>query len=1239
MCIYYIANEDVEKAHQLLSSSYTESRYIPPGDDWPPYHPKHYTLLTIVHHERKCTEFEVIDTVKIANAKNTICRSFQSFSNIHDKAAKNICDLFVHFEEPESHPYVFLIEGAPGIGKTTLSKQIALQWAEDSVLHGKQLLFLLCMGDPRIKNIKDIPSLVKYFCQSNDLTEKITNWLIETNGKYLAIVLDGYDEVGEDNKSHFIHTDIIGRRQLVQSALVITSRPAASTHLHDTVDCRVEVLGFTKENRNKFIEDALHEVPNKIEQLEDILKFNPILDSLCYIPLNMSILLCLTMEADNIEVFGNQTSLYQKFIIMTITRCITKTKGEAPKNISTLKDLPQPHYQVIKELAKFSFLGMQRDQLVFTLSEVNKVCPDLTPDNWYGYGLLKQSCYFEPQGACVCDSFHFLHFSIQEYLAAYHIASLPHKKLLGLLKRTFWNVHFINTWEMYVGITGGQQLAFKHFLSGKYFSLWPKTTSISSKIQCDKIKCLHLLRCLAETDHDMHSTIQNIFKDGIIDLSRNSLSPNDVRTLINLLIKSPNKQWEKLVLSNCGLNEEHYNVFWEMNSLHKTHAEVTINVIDISHNCNMHWETLKLMCTSLKCWHIDKVVLSIDSLLGTKTASLEREFQNKLSQQLNRLQKCSSHVCKLFFVYIAEQSKVIAVRLLEIYDSNNRKYIQNHVKCHQLTGYKMNDYLIKNLVKFAEHRPLCTKFVYITSIHAKEIASTLAENFNKLQFDGFYFHSTNIVNEFKTSSTKHGQGVEHNLQVVDACEIALFLHTIESPSPLTTLEMSKVNLNNKRAMEVAKHLSTCIKNLTLTNCNLQFVGLMTIINTLIRNNVCLQLFNLGGNKIENEVASEIAIMLSNSTKIQQLDVSNCHLQTEGAIKIAKALQKFSSLKVYNMSHNSIGDKAADSIAAVLSCNNKLQQFKLNNNNLQTNSTSKIIGALHRLSLKVFSMGCNKIDSGAAEDVAVLLSHSTNLQELDLSNSDLQSEGTLKIANALLKISSLRVFNIEKCNINNEAADIIAVVFSCNGKLQQVNLNSCNLQPEGSIKIVKGLQKTVHLRVFNIGSNIVGDEVANDIAAILLHNSQLQQLDLSHGNFQTTSVMKFAKSMWKTSSLRIFRISGNNIGKEAASEVAAVLSHNDNLQQLDLNNCNLQTDGAIMITKALQKISSLQALFIGSNNIDDEAADSIAVAIRHNTKLQQLDLFGNNFQIEGSLAITNALQNTSYLKVFKMETMI
>ena len=103
-------------------------------------------------------------------------------------------------------------------------------------------------------------------------------------------------------------------------------------------------------------------------------------------------------------------------------------------------------------------------------------------------------------------------------MAAYYISSLSGKKLFSLLKGTFWNVQYFNTWIMYVGMTEGKHHAFTHFLSGNYLQVtsWLSTPKkLSKKLLNNKIKCLQLLCCSAEAECEILSSIVNVFEGQI----------------------------------------------------------------------------------------------------------------------------------------------------------------------------------------------------------------------------------------------------------------------------------------------------------------------------------------------------------------------------------------------------------------------------------------------------------------------------------------------------------------------------------------------------------------------------------------------------------------------------------------------------------------------------------------------------------------------------------------------------
>ena len=1214
-CFFHIlVIQDVEAATNHLREYYCQSRYAGDLDDWPPYHPKHYTPLTIIHHEGRRTESEII-TVAQELSSNRIAENREAYID-YDRTIKNINDLFTPYEGETSHPYRLLIEGAPGVGKTILSKEIAFQWANSTLLNSKKLLFLIFMRDPQVNFITDSMTLVKYFFQSDTLARKVTDWLVETDGKYLTIILDGYDEVSEDNKSHFLK-DIINRKWLVKCGLVITSRPNASSNIHSIVDRRAEVLGFTEEDRKDFIKSALQGQTQKIKGLECFLTSNPFINTLCFIPLIMSILLCLTEDGIN-TLPKTHTKLFENFIIMTIVHFLKRDKKLFTVTITNFNDLPHPYDQVVKELSQFAFLALQKDQLVFTLAEIKVTCPNLTPVNWYGLGLLKHARYFKPQDGCDHESFHFLHFAVQEYMAAHYIASLPDKAQFKLLSDTFWSSQYCNTWIMYVGITGGDSFVFKHFLTGNYFQLSSrllKASNISDSILNNKIKCLHLLHCLAEADHEMLSSVENIFKGGIIDLSYQSLTPNDVHTLAVLLLRSPSRQWEMINLSHCNIDEKCCNVLYEL--FHSHHVALNVIAVDISSN-NLHWDSFRKLCVVLRMWNTKEIVLSISTLHDSKTVKLISDFTNTLKESILKKYPQKHRRGMLSVMNEPEGNRVIAV-----YSSFRV------IRCKEFNDERVVDRIMAWLT--AIPFDIAVSYVVPSTRH-----SVLLNNFLLVRICGTNLHSS------AGCLLSEGSIIE--------CT-----HNVTSPHQYVADYLTAVIYNNHhsylRALSI-QH-SEALKNT------------ISYLTSLI-------IFSISRNTIGSEVADDIAVVLSYNPKLEYFYIDGNNLGTSGAIKIARALQNTSSLLEFTISSNNIGSEAADDIAAVLSHNTQIEYFKIENNNLYAIDVIKILRALRdnesltkfyisfmnvstkkvcdsrifiqhgKLSIHGDSIyttiqaraldyalsqhTCierNVIDSEAAKDIPVVLCklHSFNLNGIDFTTA---KHDVLKLLTVLMcATSSLQIFNLYGITIDSETVDIIAESVSRNTKLQTIYIPNINLETSGAIKIARALCNTSLLTKLVISNNKIGSEAADDIAAVLSHNTELQEFCIDNNNIETSGAVKIARGLENTSSLTEFDISSNNIGSEAAGDIAMVLSHITQIRRLSIDKNNLNAAGVIKIIRALRNSKSLEEFSISVTDISNGDVYDIEICFDdYNDDISILSISGYNVNVTNTSKVLN-----------------
>ena len=784
----------VADATTQLQQRYIISRFSSSVDEWPPYQPKHYTTLAFIHNKGKFTDaVRFFVAQELAVAGNINATQLSSRSNLNTNMTKNISDIFlpVMASDVSFVDLHILIEGAPGIGKTVLAKEIAYRWAENELLTSKKLLFLVFLRECFQKPVMTIEGLIQFVFKSSEVTSYLTRHLTKTEGKDTVIIFDGFDELSEENKKESIIVDIINRRVLTKCCLVVTSRPTASSILHTSVDRRVEIVGFTEEDRLDYIQTALgsedqvngEQVNNEhVKALQHYLQSNPTINALCYIPLNMTILLCLVEDGID-KLPKTQTEMYKKFIEMTIVRFIKKY--EKSNIIINIAELLDPYDKLFVELAKLAYKALETDKIVFTLPEIKEGCPNLTmtSSNWNGLGLLKATQCFSSQMGNDQVTFHFLHFSIQEYMAAWYISTLPDRKQIKLLQKTFWEHRYYNTWIMYVGITGGSSFALRHFLSGNWFQLYSKlfrSSKVSKNILKRKMKCLHLFQCLLEANkEDIIRSVKQLFQNSCIDLSNQTLLPSDLNTLGFFLIRSINKQWDELDLSNCNIGSNGSNVLCDRLLDKDARGIVTIKMVNFSYN-QLNFTSLRRLFGLFKCWHTSEIIITDHVTHDVRT------IEDIV------LQSSSTLVLVLIGPFLfCKNTK--SSKILDVFSTANIRSIYL-LNCSWMSNDSETTELFKMLGK-QELNKVRVIGSSLNEIHILTLASRLLSNnnsVNMLVYDPTMSDQTaDEISRFILSSYKNTSGV---VLIVNCNKIQGIVNTCLLTNELSALEMFNLSM-------------------------------------------------------------------------------------------------------------------------------------------------------------------------------------------------------------------------------------------------------------------------------------------------------------------------------------------------------------------------------------------------------------------------------------------------------------
>ena len=220
-----------------------------------------------------------------------------------------------------------LVEGDAGIGKTTFCTAVSEDWANKKLFQQFKLLLLFPLRQKKVASAGCLSDLVRLLHPDESVCTDVASYLEKEDGDDVLVIADGWDELSEKSRKEgsFIFELLFGVEYCLVS-VVVTSRPSASASLHGLgcIDRIVEVRGFNKEKINEYILSEFDSDQAKASPLLDLLQSNPLVESLCSVPLNCAILCHLFMDTEDSTLPTTMTKLYTKICLHFIFRNIQK---------------------------------------------------------------------------------------------------------------------------------------------------------------------------------------------------------------------------------------------------------------------------------------------------------------------------------------------------------------------------------------------------------------------------------------------------------------------------------------------------------------------------------------------------------------------------------------------------------------------------------------------------------------------------------------------------------------------------------------------------------------------------------------------------------------------------------------------------------------------------------------------------------------------------------------------------
>ena len=310
-------------------------------------------------------------------------------------------------------PRTVLIEGDPGMGKSTYCQKLAYDWATkqkelDPSFPDIDVLLLLKCHDVKSSIWKAIDDQILP-AEIDDQAKECFFKFVRENQSNVLLVLDGLDEMDSAEMKRIY--DLVEGKELSGFHVILTSRHEVGRKLRRYCDTLWEIVGFTEQDANSFIRRYFKSI-NREDLLENLLekiRYSDDLRILSKNPLNVT-LLCVLCE-DLEGVFPtSRTELYTE-IVLCVLRRYEKKQGLSSKT----EDLMSIFREELVLLGRVALHSLRKGELYFEEHESGSTSIALSK-----FGFLSLQASGCKRKAVV--RYAFLHKSFQEFFSGFYLA-------------------------------------------------------------------------------------------------------------------------------------------------------------------------------------------------------------------------------------------------------------------------------------------------------------------------------------------------------------------------------------------------------------------------------------------------------------------------------------------------------------------------------------------------------------------------------------------------------------------------------------------------------------------------------------------------------------------------------------------------------------------------------------------------------------------------------------------------
>ena len=889
--------------------------------------------------------------------------------------------------EKDSAGRLILVEGAPGVGKSTFAWEFCRRWEKGEIAQQYQLVLLLRLRDNIISEATTLNDLIYHPLEG--VPQAMCKELVLSRELHAMIILEGYDELPDScRKGSSVFNQLVSGKLLPLATILVTSRPWATQKIRTEHEGRIhqhiEVLGFTRPQVTEYIRSTVPE--DEVSGLKAYIERHPQIRMCMYIPLNSAIVVTVYKESQA-SGLAMPTTLTELYSALARTLLLRYMRGHPEyKNVSALNsfsDLPEAVHSKFNELCRLAYSGIDGSR-----NRVQLIFKDL-PSDFDSLGFMDSVTeLYVTRGAV--SSHNFLHLTFQEFFAAVHISNLPQEKQLDYFQR-----HKEGRLKVVLRFLAGLNKlnCFTKDIVNDIFKASPPLEDASK----------HQVSCDLEVDVDFINWMYEAQSDDVIELLLGQKTVEfSIKPRAMLLM-------DYYYLGYCIVHSQSQWVLsWEIKEIDEERVKML---------------TSEAGTQTRTCSKVVALRSNGQLLLSLSTKCLTMLFTKwKYVLYLRELSLCLKVACDKI-----PWPDLSTLQLLRVEGKGIRCIPLSLSSLKSLTIYckpERDWHYIADFISHASHlNVLCfcvkaglSKESLKLEVITRALASITVLPLERLEMPQGSFSDI---------------AVDHLVQFITHTETLQYLSITETKfSAHGLLELAKC-LHQRPALQVAtKDLEYVI------NCDNDAEGLVQL-QDHYPDIVNVSKFGNSPIKGISDVGAKALAQALKSIDIITLNLSgtNNAIGDDGAVALAKALHHNSTLQKLYLRYNSISDDGAVALAETLHHNSTLQELHLASNSISDDGAVALAETLHHNStLQKLYLLYNSISDDGAVALAETLHHNSTLQELHLASNSISDDGAVALAKALRHNSTLQELHLSNNSISDDGAEALAKALCHNSTL-------------------------------------------------------------------------------------------------------------------------------------------------------------------------------------------------------------